>query len=158
MAATITPTPPAWPAEHHPALSKLNNLLDLAKVVPAIRKNAIETAHELITSATSMADLGYYTKIPGVSLRADMLSNYELTVKVFKCDEGLYAHLLNKVAKLIREGAIPNEDHLFIMDWSRGWVRGDLYPTFGDSGVCLLERPAIAAVVNYTNLMMGHTD
>ena len=137
-----------------PASSKLNHLIDLAKVVPAIREDTIKMAHVLISNAKSMADLGYsekiYNEIP------DVKNNYGFTVKILKSDEGLCAHLLNKVSKLIRDGVLSNEDHLCIMDWPRKWVFGDMYPMFNNT--VLLDGQAISAVVNYANLMMGNID
>lgn len=154
---------PTFVSEDIPVDSKLNCLVMLAKVVsPAVRATLIKTAHQFISSAKSMKDLGYSEKThidygPCVGLVTNG-NNYELTLKVLKCDEGLYAHLLNKVSKLVTSKTLSNKDHLGIMNWSREWVYDALYPHDEDTGMSHLGHPAVYAVVNYTNVMLGHTD
>ena len=118
---------PTFVSEDIPVDSKLNCLVMLAKVVsPAVRATLIKTAHQFISSAKSMKDLSYSEKTyidygPCVGLVTNN-NNYELTLKVLKCDEGLYAHLLNKVSKLVIDGVLPNKDHLGIINRHDDWV------------------------------------
>ena len=105
-----------------------------------------------------MKDLGYSEKTyidHGHYLDTNN-NNYQLTLNVLECDEGLYAHLLNKVSKLVTSKTLPNKDHLGIMNWLCECVYDAACPY--DEDMVLLGRPAEDAVVNYTNVMMGYHD
>ena len=152
---TIAPSRPVFVPEELPKDSKLDCLMKLTKVVsPEMRRKLIKEGHKLISSAKSMTDLGYSETLyidKGHYIDTNT-NNYRLTVDVLECDEGLFAHLLNKVTKLINVEGLPRDDHLGIMYWPRGGVYNALYPC-DDSDVCLLGKPAMAAVANYTNAM-----
>lgn len=156
----VAPSRPTFVSEDIPVDSKLNCLVMLAKVVsPAVRATLIKEGHKLISSAKSMKDLGYSEKtyIEGPrGTRTANSNNYDLTLKVFQCDEGLYAHLLNKVSKLITSKTLPNKDHLGIMNWTYEWVCDALYPHDEETGFCHLGRPAVDAVGSYCCVMMGY--
>jgi hypothetical protein len=166
MAATpIVKSRPTFVSADLPADSRLNCLVMLFSVVsPTMRKSLIKMGHQLISTAKSMKDLGfsemtYVTWRVGLcDLTTGNTNNYQLTLKVLMCDEGLYAHLLNKVSKLVTSKVLSRKDHLGMMDCHREWVRDDLYPMDKAGETCLLGRPAVDAVVNYTNVMMGYTD
>ena len=113
--------------------SRLNCLVMLAEVVPStLRKELIAGGHNLITRAKSMKDLGYSDKT-----YVDGFPNFHnriLTSKIFVCDQGLYAHLLNKVTILTNNGTLSRKDHLGIVahhirDVGFGTVVGPLNKT-----------------------------
>jgi hypothetical protein len=152
---TIPSSRPTFVPEDLPADSRLNCLVMLAKAVsPAVRTSLIKEGHKLISSAKSMKDLGYSEKTyidHGYYLENNN-NNYRLTLEVLECDEGLYAHLLNKVSKMVTNKTLLNKDHLGIMHYPYNWVYDVLCP-YDEDGV-LLGRPAIAAVTNYVGVMM----
>ena len=166
MAATpIVKSRPTFVSEDLPADSRLNCLVMLIGMVsPTMRKSLIKMGHQLISTAKSMKDLGfsemtYVTQRVGLcGLTTGNTNNFELTLKVLECDEGLYAHLLNKVSKLVTSKILPRKDHLGIMNLPYEWVYDTLYPMDEEGETCLLGRPAVDAVVNYTNVMLGYTD
>lgn len=160
---TITRSRPIFVSEELPEDSKLNCLVMLAKVVSAdVRRKLIKEGHKFISSAKTMKDLGYsemtYCKRGSGhgTYFGTNTKNYRLTLMVLECDEGLYAHLLNKVSKMILDRTLTNKDHLGIWNVYLEWVYDALYPADESGEECRLGRAAVDAVVNYSNVMMGN--
>jgi len=159
----ITLSRPTFEPEVVPVDSKMACVLKLAKDAPTpfYKKFLVKMGHRIITDAKSMKDLGFSEQTAVDAGRGFMVANDNNTEHarhIFELDEGLFAHLLNKVSKLITTKTIPNKDHLCIMNWPYEWVYYTFAPYDEEGEVCLLGKPAMDAVVNYTNVMMGYTD
>lgn len=142
---------PAFQHDSQPQ-SGLQCIVTLSKVMKdaAAHAQLIGMAHTLIRNSETMEELGYTMKAPR-----------KLTMAVKSLDEGVYTHLLNKVAKLIRSRAVTEFDPLGISaHWSGNpLLGGPVY--YGDHRLCdevwpvdpednpLLDGPVYWASKNY---------
>lgn len=142
--AAVARSRPTFTAPKCPSDSGLKCLTTLASTLTSstMKPTLIEMGHALIRTATTMAELGY----TGGSPR-------ELTLAVKALDEGLYAHLLNKAAKLIISSHCV-ADPLGLMDDQCHWLIPAVWPTDAD-GNALLDGGLYWASKNYANAASG---
>jgi len=107
----------------------LEAVLGLQPVLGDFRATLLQMGHTEISAATNLEDLGFSTKarvmryvkrIWGVKKVPRWNSkNRALALEIYRFDEGVFCHLLNKVSKWIREGVVPMGDYLGIYDDER---------------------------------------
>jgi len=80
--------------------------------------NWTQQGHKMITEATRLEDLGMVYRTHPDGSFDDRLSvmNTVAMRRLLAMDEGLFCHMVNKVTKLMRSGAIPRGDVLGILD------------------------------------------
>lgn len=132
--------------------------IDVALGLPK-QKWIVKALHKIITKAKTPMSLGFSAETrvlvgTGTGRYWDMNhDNWMRTCRFKDYDEGVYCHLLNKVAKLIRDGVVECRDYLAIMDYSdfEPWVNYRLM-TFDEDGE-VLDTDA----VQNAHKMYGHT-
>jgi len=90
---------------------------DKSSLVQALHKNDIAKAHKLISATEWHYELGYspvYYSRSGKYARGGW-RNHVITRLVLRKNIDVFVHLLNKMAKLMREKKIPVADHLGLM-------------------------------------------
>jgi len=90
---------------------------ETSALVRAVHKGDHAKAHKLISAAEWYYDLGYspvYYPRKRKYARGGR-RNHIISKFVLAKDKGVFAHLLNKMAKLMREKKIPAADHLGLM-------------------------------------------
>jgi hypothetical protein len=86
-----------------------------------------QMAHGHISSALTLEELGFSPEARisrnlriGLWGRKTITSlnynNRTLTLEIYRLDEGVFCHLLNKISKWIQEGILDTEDYLGIYD------------------------------------------
>lgn len=128
---------PTFKVPAHCPESGLQCVVTLAKLMKTAEARAqlIQMAHTLIRNSETMEELGYTTTTPR-----------ELTMSVKALDEGVYAHLLNKVAKLIRSKSVTAFDPLSILE--HHWLCDEAWP-MDSEGNPLLDGALYWASKNY---------
>jgi len=132
--------------------------IDVALSLPK-QKWIVKALHKIIANATTPMALGfsYNTRVVvgnGTGRYWDTNHDNWMRTQKFKAyDEGVYCHLLNKVAKLIRNGDVECRDYLAIMDYRdyEPWVNWQMM-TFDEDGE-VLDTDA----VQNAHKMYGHT-
>jgi hypothetical protein len=156
---TNTPCRPTFAPEPVPADSKMACVLKLAKDTPTplYKKFLVKMGHRIITGAKSMKDLGFSEKTAVDAGSGFMVANDNNTMlahHIFVLDKGLFAHLLNKVTKLITTKVIPNKDHLCIMNWPYEWVH-DSFTPYTEDGEILIDNQTWDAEEKYASVMLN---
>lgn len=108
-------------------------ILTMAETLPPSNKpELVRLAHMMISKTKTPWELGFAIKL---QIRTDgevydNLYNALLTDRIKAFDEGLYCHLLHKIAGLIQKGKLARRDYLGVMrayGTDTRWVRLDLY-------------------------------
>lgn len=115
---------------------------ETSSLVRAVHKGDLAKAHKLISDAEWYYDLGYspvYYPRKGKHALGGR-RNHVISKFVLAKNTDVFAHLLNKMAKLMREKKIPVADHLGLMKIPH---------------ICLASTRIIAAYTRYFAVVMG---
>lgn len=127
-------------------------ILAMAEALPASNKpELVRLAHMMISKTITPWEIGFSINL---YIRADDGEKYDnlynaiLTDRIKAFDEGLYCHLLHKIASLIKKGHLARRDYLGVMrayGTDNRWVRLDLY------------NDDMTTALFYANKNYGHT-
>lgn len=114
-------------------LAVIVNLHRTVEITDEMRLDLVRMAHAIIREAETPPQLGYSWRcevnVMGTGHPEEYVQNpynEALTRKIKDFDEGVYCHMLNRIAYLIRGEKLARRDYLGIMDydddWHEGWV------------------------------------
>jgi hypothetical protein len=142
----------------------LEAVLGLQPVLGDFRATLLQMGHTEISAATNLEDLGfspkarvmrYVKRIWGVKKVSNWNpKNRALTLDIYRFDEGVFCHLLNKVSKWIQEGILGTEDYLGIYDDERDELCS-VFETCYDDMVFMKSDQLFWALKGYAHAVRG---